>query len=1372
MKTFTIKISLLLFLLFLNTSLSAACSLIDSTTNDAADSAPGTIIPALHNKSSSITTCISGTSPNREKDYFYFTAGVKGTLDMSSFTTNNGDYRFQVGSSENGNEYYGQTKSKTHTLSQITLLAGESVYIYVVDDDDDDDDNDVKYQIDFSFAATSGLSLTTPTPDTEGNSGQKTFTTTVNSYPVSLSTVTVDYSTSDGTATVLDGDYNATSGTLTFLPGETSKTITVLVNGDTTIENDEIFYINLSNPVGSTISTAQTTFTITDDDDNSDYTRNNDRVFTLYRQNNIVGDMQIIGNSVKLDSGGVCAPASTNNNNLNVVYADLDSDTNTFNSTSADLVLPQGVSGADIQYALLYWQGRTNNSNGDVKNGRTVKVKAYGQTNYQVLNSINSKFNWLGSDYQGVADVTDIIKTSVDDVNSTILDATGYNKPLWVADVYAPKTSNGFGAWSLVIVYKDNASALRNISSYDGYLGIHNTTKTSVLSGFLTPTSGAVDSKFLIFAGEGDISLNDSVTMTDNNGVDQSLGSNVFKSAEDIAGVNVTNRNPSCSNTIGVDIRTFNVGTVGTGALSIIGNRQTTTTIKLTGSGDQFFPGVFAFSTELYQPDVCYDEALTFNDLNVSATNTPNVGDTVDYEVSITNRNFEVAKKVSIQQIFAPGDGLEYVPESMNIAPIPGITYPTTNRTDTIGDDTAEFNVDSNTTQYLVGAGANNLIGGDIALGDVTKFKYQAKINEVSVSENVYLVSYRNSLLNIDFVGIPIRKCTDFSNSFSAYAPAGNFNVVNSNFAGSTDPLNNADPLNALWTQVVNKPFSVKVLALDTDLTSLLNITDDINISIIKTPNYSLCSDDTCRESMCASAVPLSNMQTVHFANQSSANISVTYSKAIKDASFKMHLTPSNGIPTYLCSRDSFSIRPDKFVLAFPAGEDTELLTSAKEYNLTLSAINYATNTLSSDYNIITANNVLDLNKTIYKPDLTDGTASLNGVLSFHPLSPFTIIDGYTANATLSFTDVGKVNIKIIDKKWAEVDTYNSDTAEDCSPTGAYVCGDINATFIPDHFALSAVTLNNSNGGNFTYLSNDLNVSAHLSLTLTAQNSLNGTTQNFKQASWENPVNINLTVPTVATLVPNKDDINETVNLNFLNGALTIPLNEANNTKKIMFNYPRTINNAKNPFRVLGANVDLNASTSYTSTSGNTKVISGVSVADANATFIYGRAHAARQRFDQPTGTANIYYEAFCFGTDNVAVACTKSLLPNGTNATNSDDIRWFINENHTATQGNAGTVVEKDAIGKVTVAGSSTGIHPDNSTLMTYDATQGYPYRTTMIHNASPWLLYNQDNAGANTNQFPVEFDIATTGWSGTHETNTTTADPASPKTNRTSMW
>ena len=41
-------------------------------------------------------------------------------------------------------------------------------------------------------------------------------------------------------------DYDAVSGDLTFGPGETSKTIDVPVNGDTTIEGDETFTLELS----------------------------------------------------------------------------------------------------------------------------------------------------------------------------------------------------------------------------------------------------------------------------------------------------------------------------------------------------------------------------------------------------------------------------------------------------------------------------------------------------------------------------------------------------------------------------------------------------------------------------------------------------------------------------------------------------------------------------------------------------------------------------------------------------------------------------------------------------------------------------------------------------------------------------------------------------------------------------------------------------------------------------------------------------------------------------------------------------------------------------------------------------------------------
>ena len=70
--------------------------------------------------------------------------------------------------------------------------------------------------------------------------------------------MTVGYATAGGTATA-GSDYAATSGTLTFNPGVTTQTITVNVNGDTTVEPDETFFVDLSAPTNATIATAQGT---------------------------------------------------------------------------------------------------------------------------------------------------------------------------------------------------------------------------------------------------------------------------------------------------------------------------------------------------------------------------------------------------------------------------------------------------------------------------------------------------------------------------------------------------------------------------------------------------------------------------------------------------------------------------------------------------------------------------------------------------------------------------------------------------------------------------------------------------------------------------------------------------------------------------------------------------------------------------------------------------------------------------------------------------------------------------------------------------------------------------------------------------------
>jgi Ca2+-binding RTX toxin-like protein len=102
---------------------------------------------------------------------------------------------------------------------------------------------------------------------TEGNSGTTTATFTVAlSNPSSLTT-TVDYATADGTTTA-GSDYNAVSlTTLIFNPGETSKNITVSILGDTTVEPDETFKVELSNPTNATLGTiTAATGTIRNDD--------------------------------------------------------------------------------------------------------------------------------------------------------------------------------------------------------------------------------------------------------------------------------------------------------------------------------------------------------------------------------------------------------------------------------------------------------------------------------------------------------------------------------------------------------------------------------------------------------------------------------------------------------------------------------------------------------------------------------------------------------------------------------------------------------------------------------------------------------------------------------------------------------------------------------------------------------------------------------------------------------------------------------------------------------------------------------------------------------------------------------------------------
>lgn len=111
-----------------------------------------------------------------------------------------------------------------------------------------------------------------------GSSSEGTNQNTQVSFIATLSepstqTVSVRYATQSSSA-IAGEDFVATTGTLTFAPGSTTETFSVEIVGDTENESDEIFRVELSDPIGAVLDLSGTVIkayqalhTIRNDDD-------------------------------------------------------------------------------------------------------------------------------------------------------------------------------------------------------------------------------------------------------------------------------------------------------------------------------------------------------------------------------------------------------------------------------------------------------------------------------------------------------------------------------------------------------------------------------------------------------------------------------------------------------------------------------------------------------------------------------------------------------------------------------------------------------------------------------------------------------------------------------------------------------------------------------------------------------------------------------------------------------------------------------------------------------------------------------------------------------------------------------------------------
>jgi hypothetical protein len=100
---------------------------------------------------------------------------------------------------------------------------------------------------------------------TEGNAGTKAATFTLTLSGPSVEAIAVRAITSPGTATA-SSDYNSINTAVIFQPGTVTRTVDVGIIGDTNLESNETFFVDLSENFGTTIADGEGVGTILDDD--------------------------------------------------------------------------------------------------------------------------------------------------------------------------------------------------------------------------------------------------------------------------------------------------------------------------------------------------------------------------------------------------------------------------------------------------------------------------------------------------------------------------------------------------------------------------------------------------------------------------------------------------------------------------------------------------------------------------------------------------------------------------------------------------------------------------------------------------------------------------------------------------------------------------------------------------------------------------------------------------------------------------------------------------------------------------------------------------------------------------------------------------
>jgi uncharacterized repeat protein (TIGR01451 family) len=555
------------------------------------------------------------------------------------------------------------------------------------------------------------------------------------------------------------------------------------------------------------------------------------RSFTARYQTTDRGSISLIGNTLlTCSASSTCTDArngtggTINNNDFSMVYVDVDSDAATFNSSTADLDLPAG---ATVLFAGLYWGAASSSADRD-----DVKFAVPGGS-YQTVSA--AQVDVTGSQYSAVADVTSLL-TALADADGTYT----------VADVQALTGSNRAAGWSLVVVYQDDASPLRNLTVFDGYVQINTSAPSSItttVSGFITPAAGTVNAEVGIVSVEGDLGLTGDQLLINGSNVANAANpsTNVFNSSISDLGSSVTTKSPNYLNQLGFDIDLID-------GSSFIGNSDTSADLTFTTSGDVYYPSVLTFAVDVFQPQL--DVPKSQSDVNGGSLA---IGDEIEYTVEVTNIGNDTATGVVLTD--AIPTGTTYVPGSLSIVSGSGAGA----LTDASLDDRGEYDAGNDRVVIRLGTGATALSGGSLAPAAATSISFRvsvdAGLSAGQLIENQARVSYSGLTLGGSYLDTsdgdddaagdqPTELAVNTSPTANddAAATAEDTAVAIDILDNDTDPDDDIDPTTVTVTSgPANGSVSVNAV------TGVVTYTPDADWSGTDTFTYEVCdSSDAC----------------------------------------------------------------------------------------------------------------------------------------------------------------------------------------------------------------------------------------------------------------------------------------------------------------------------------------------------------------------------------------------------------------------------------------------------------------------------------------------------------------------------------------------